>query len=62
MAIGSIRTQLIKKGVIFSPRAGYIQFRIPLAERYITDHRSDYENADVIAYRKTIREQKNFGG
>jgi hypothetical protein len=55
MALGSTRTQLIKKGVIFSPRAAYLQFRIPLAERYIIDHRLDYENADVIEYRKSIR-------
>jgi hypothetical protein len=51
MALGSIRTQLIKKNVVFSPRSGAIQFRIPLAERYIADHRDDYETADVIAYR-----------
>jgi len=36
MSLGSIRTRLIKKNVVFSPRAGMIQFCIPLAEQYIT--------------------------
>ena len=54
-ALGSIRTQLIKKGIIFSPRAGTVQFRIPLAERYVIDHRDEYETQDVIEYRS------NFG-
>jgi hypothetical protein len=55
MALGSIRTRLIKKGVVFAPRAGYLQFRIPLAERYVADHREAYETPDVIAYRKAFR-------
>jgi hypothetical protein len=54
-ALGSIRTQLIKKNVVFSPRAGAIQFRIPLAERYIADHRDEYETPEVIAYRSQFR-------
>ena len=57
MALGSIRTQLIKKGVVFSPRAAYLQFRIPLAERYIIDHREEYENPDVIEYRRSMKEK-----
>jgi hypothetical protein len=53
-ALGSIRTRLIKKGVVFAPRAGYLQFRIPLAERYIADHRATYETPAVIAYREAF--------
>ncbi len=55
LSLGSIRTRLVKKNVVFSPRAGTIQFRIPLAEQYITRNREEYETADVIAYRLRLR-------
>jgi hypothetical protein len=55
MALGSIRTRLIQKGVIFAPRSGYLQFRIPLAERYIVDNRKTYETPEVVDYRATFR-------
>jgi hypothetical protein len=53
-ALGSIRTRLIKKNVVFVPRAGALAFRIPLAERYLIDHRDEYETADVVAYRSQL--------
>lgn len=55
MSLGSIRTRLIKKNVVFSPRAGTIQFPIPLAEQYIANNREQYENAEVIAFRLRLR-------
>ncbi len=38
--ISSVRTNLIKKGIVFSPSSGTIAFRIPLADRYIRTHAS----------------------
>ncbi len=40
-AISSIRTNLIRKGVIFSPSSGTIEFRMPLADRYVREHDLD---------------------
>jgi hypothetical protein len=52
MALGSIRTRLIQKGVVFAPRSGHIQFRIPLAERYIVENRAAFETPEVVEYRR----------
>lgn len=41
--ISSIRTQLIKKDVIFVPAAGLVEFRMPLTDRYIARHRAELE-------------------
>lgn len=42
-AISSIRTNLIRKGVVFSPGSGTIEFRMPLADRYVREHVFDGE-------------------
>lgn len=40
-ALGSTRTQLIKKDVIVVPAPGTVEFRIPLTDRYINNHRAE---------------------
>jgi hypothetical protein len=40
---GSMRSQLIKKGVIFNPMPGMVQFRMPLTERYILKHAAEFD-------------------
>jgi type II secretory pathway predicted ATPase ExeA len=42
-AISSIRHQLAKKDVIYSPASGMAEFRIPLTERYIMQHKAELE-------------------
>ncbi len=37
--VSSMRNQLVKKDVIFSPAPGLVEFRIPLTDRYVTSHR-----------------------
>jgi hypothetical protein len=49
-AISSIRTNLIKKGIVFSPSSGKIAFRIPLADRYIRTHASFFFNDAARSY------------
>lgn len=39
-AISSIRSTLIKKGVVFVPSSGMLEFRMPLADRYVREHAS----------------------
>lgn len=39
-AVSSIRSNLIKKGVVFVPSSGMLEFRMPLAERYVREHAS----------------------
>ncbi|HZX67594.1 MAG TPA: hypothetical protein VFE70_01865, partial [Candidatus Elarobacter sp.] len=41
--LSSIRYQLIKKDVIYAPASGMVEFRIPLTERYIFQHKSEFE-------------------
>jgi hypothetical protein len=41
--LSSIRNQLLKKDVVYSPFAGMVEFRIPLMERYIIKHRAELE-------------------
>lgn len=41
--LSSIRNQLLKKDVVYSPFAGMVEFRIPLTERYIRQHRAELE-------------------
>ena len=48
--ISSIRTNLIRKGIVFSPSAGTIAFRIPLADRYIRSHASFFFNDAAQSY------------
>jgi len=38
-AVNSIRNQLVKKDVAFAPAGGLLEFRIPLTDRYIAQHR-----------------------
>ncbi|MDP9024963.1 MAG: hypothetical protein M3N13_06310, partial [Candidatus Eremiobacteraeota bacterium] len=39
--VSSIRNQLIKKDVAYSPSTGMLEFRIPLTERYVIQHRDE---------------------
>jgi len=47
--LGSIRSNLIKKDILFVPSSGMVQFRMPLADRY------------VIAFRRGIAQPKSSG-
>lgn len=51
-ALGSTRTQLIKKDVIVVPGPGLVEFRIPLSDRYIENNR------DWLEQRAAPRERK----
>jgi hypothetical protein len=42
-ALSSIRNQLVKKDVIYAPAAGMVEFRIPLTERYVFQHKTELE-------------------
>jgi hypothetical protein len=53
-AISSIRGNLIKKGIIFAPSAGMLQFRMPLADRYVRDHASFFFDPCVERYRAKL--------
>ena len=37
-SISSLRSALIRKGIIFTPSSGQVEFRMPLADRYIREH------------------------
>jgi len=41
--LASIRNQLIKKDVIYSPISGMAEFRIPLTDRYVRGRREEFE-------------------
>jgi hypothetical protein len=41
--MSSIRYQLVKKDVIYSPMSGMAEFRIPLTERYVLRHKTELE-------------------
>ncbi|MDQ6941072.1 MAG: ATP-binding protein [Candidatus Eremiobacteraeota bacterium] len=41
--LSSIRYQLVKKDVIYSPMSGMAEFRIPLTERYVLRHKTELE-------------------
>jgi len=47
--LGSIRSNLIKKDILFVPASGMVRFRMPLADRY------------VIAFRRGIAQPKSSG-
>jgi hypothetical protein len=53
-ATSSIRNQLIKKDVIFSPGNSLVEFRIPLTERYVAQHRTALE---ARSQESTLRRQ-----
>lgn len=53
-AISSIRGNLIRKGIVFSPSSGMIAFRMPLADRYVRDHASFFFDSAVEAYRANL--------
>jgi len=60
--LGSIRSNLIKKDILFVPSSGMVQFRMPLADRYVLEHREDLETKDVISFRHGIARPKIRGG
>ena len=41
--LSSIRNQLVKKDVLYSPVSGMAEFRIPLTERYVLEHKPELE-------------------
>jgi DNA-binding MarR family transcriptional regulator len=41
--VSSIRNQLVKKDILFAPNGGMVEFRIPLTDRYIAEHREVLE-------------------
>lgn len=49
--ISSIRGTLAKKGIISTPMPGIIEFRTPFTDRFLRDHRAEFETEDVVAYR-----------
>lgn len=49
-AISSIRGNLIRKGIVFSPSPGAVAFRMPLADRYVRDHASFFFDEAVRRY------------
>ncbi len=53
-AISSIRGNLLKKGIVFTPSSGMLQFRMPLADRYVRDHASFFFDSAVEAYRANL--------
>ncbi len=46
----SIRGQLVHKDVIFSPSPGLVEFRMPLTERFIANHRDALERRANAAF------------
>ncbi len=46
--VSSIRSQLVKKEVLFVPWNGVVEFRMPLAERYVERHRPELEQRATI--------------
>lgn len=42
-ALGSTRTQMIKKEIVVVPGPGLVEFRIPLTDRYVENHRAQLE-------------------
>jgi hypothetical protein len=55
--IGSIEQALLTKEVILESLDGTIEFRTPLSDRYLRSRRSNYETADVNAYRASLQAQ-----
>ena len=41
--LSSIRNRLVKKDVLFVPNGALVEFRTPLSERYVREHRSELE-------------------
>ena len=50
-ALGSVRSNLLRKELVFVPMPGTLQFRMPLADRYAREHRAELETSEVAAYR-----------
>jgi hypothetical protein len=53
-AISSIRTNLIRKGVVFSPSSGTVAFRLPLADRYVRKNEAFFFDAGVQQYMRDL--------
>lgn len=47
--VSSIRNQLLKKDVVYIPSPGLVEFRMPLTERYVEQHRSELERRAKLA-------------
>jgi type II secretory pathway predicted ATPase ExeA len=53
--VSSIRNRLVKKDVLFVPNGGMVEFRIPLSERYVREHRKELERRAMGAAKSDIR-------
>jgi hypothetical protein len=47
--VSSIRNQLIKKDVVYVPSPGLVEFRMPLTDRYVAQHRADLDRRAALA-------------
>jgi hypothetical protein len=52
--VSSIRATLVNKGIVAVPIPGRVEFRIPFTDRYLREHRDEYETPAVRAYRERI--------
>jgi hypothetical protein len=52
--ISSIRATLVRKAIVAVPIPGRVEFRIPFTDRYLRDHRDEYETPEVRAYRERV--------
>lgn len=57
--LGSIRSNLIRKDILFVPSSGNVQFRMPLADRYVLEHRDELETKEVYAFRRGLTQPKH---
>jgi hypothetical protein len=57
--ISSIRGSLIKKGTVFVPSSGDIQFRMPLADRYVREHPELFDDEQIRRYRAALASRAN---
>ena len=47
--VSSIRNQLLKKDVVYVPSPGLVEFRMPLTERYVEQHRAELARRAALA-------------
>jgi hypothetical protein len=49
-----MRATLVKKAIVAVPIAGKVEFRIPFTDRYLREHRDDFETEEVRGYRTRL--------
>jgi hypothetical protein len=52
--VSSMRATLVKKAIVAVPIAGKVEFRIPFTDRYLREHRGDFETEEVRGYRTRL--------